>query len=135
MNMMHGQMYAAENQKTLMLTAGLDRFLAQTVHVGTTHLSLYRVYQKEVNSLKNENQNSFEINLGYDTILRCQDECVWGKRSIPEHVWPYLAHLHFCLTHKNSHRVIIDCHTPVIFQLGEDMMLIYLIIRDNWTKT
>ena len=83
-------MYAAENQKTLMLTTELDCFfLAQMVHVGTTRLSLYRVYQKEVNSLKNENQNSFEIDLGYDTILRGQDECVWGKRSIPEHVWPY----------------------------------------------
>ena len=43
-----------------------------------------------------------------------------------------LAQLHFCLDYKNSHRVIIDCHTPVILQLGEDSMLIYLIKREFW---
>ena len=46
-----------------------------------------------------------------------------------------LAQLHFCLTYKNSHRFIIDCHTPVTFQLGEDKILIYLIRRNNWQNT
>ena len=38
-----------------------------------------------------------------------------------------LAQLHFCMAHKNSLRVIIDCHTPVNLQLGEIQMLLYLI--------
>ena len=38
-----------------------------------------------------------------------------------------LAQLHFCLPYKNSHWIIIDCHTPVILQLVEDKILIYLI--------
>ena len=29
--------------------------------------------------------------------------------------------------HKHNHCVIIDCHTPLIFQLVEDKTLIYLI--------
>ena len=29
-----------------------------------------------------------------------------------------LEQLHFCLAHKNSHRVIIDCHTQLIFSTG-----------------
>ena len=38
-----------------------------------------------------------------------------------------LAQLHFCLAYKNSHWAIIDRHTQVILQLGEDKILIYLI--------
>ena len=36
---------------------------------------------------------------------------------------------------KNSHWVIIDCHTPVILQLGEDKILIYLIKTECWPNT
>ena len=46
-----------------------------------------------------------------------------------------LAQLHFCLAYKNSHWAIIDCHTPVILQLGEDQTLIYLIKREFWSST
>ena len=35
----------------------------------------------------NENENSFEINLRYDTILRGHDEWVRGQRSLPGHVY------------------------------------------------
>ena len=37
---------------------------------------------------RQENQNSFEINLGCDIILRSHDEYVWGQRSISGHMWP-----------------------------------------------
>ena len=46
-----------------------------------------------------------------------------------------LAQLHFWLAYKNSQRVIIDCHTPVISQLGEDKVFIYLIKREYWPNT
>ena len=46
-----------------------------------------------------------------------------------------LAQLHFCLAYINSHWAFIDCHTPVILQLGEDKMLIYLIIIELWSNT
>ena len=43
-----------------------------------------------------------------------------------------LARLHFCSAHKSSHRVTIDCHTPVILQLGEDKLLKYLSKTECW---
>ena len=46
-----------------------------------------------------------------------------------------LAQLHFCLAHKNSHWTLIDCRTPVILQLGEDKILIYLIKIEFWPNT
>ena len=45
------------------------------------------------------------------------------------------AQLHFYLFHKNSHRVLIDCHASVIFQMVEDKTLINLIIEANWPNT
>ena len=39
------------------------------------------------------------------------------------------AKLHFCLAHKNSNRVIIDCYTPEILQLVEDKTFRY-----NWSS-
>ena len=50
-------------------------------------------------------------------------------------VFLYLAQLHFCLSYKSSHWAIIDCHTPVILQLEEDKMLIYLSKREFWPST
>ena len=44
-----------------------------------------------------------------------------------------LAQLYFYLAHKNSHRVLIDCHTPVILQLVEDKLLTYVNKRECWT--
>ena len=41
-----------------------------------------------------------------------------------------LAQLHFCLAHKNSHRVIFDRRTSVNLQVVEDKMLIYLDKRN-----
>ena len=54
-----------------------------------------------------------------------------------ESVWIFidLAQLQFCLACKNSHWAIIDCHTPVILQLGEDKILIYLIEIEFWPIT
>ena len=46
-----------------------------------------------------------------------------------------LAQLHFCLAYKNIHWAFIDCHTPVILQLGEDKILIYLIKIEFWPNT
>ena len=46
-----------------------------------------------------------------------------------------LAQLQFCLASKNSHRVFIDCHAPVILQLGKDKILIYLIKIEFWPNT
>ena len=41
----------------------------------------------------------------------------------------------FCLAHKNSHRIIMDCYTKLVFQLVGDKTLDYLIRRDNWPNT
>ena len=46
-----------------------------------------------------------------------------------------LVQLHFCLAYKNMHWAFIDCHTPVILQLGEDKILIYLIKIEFWPNT
>ena len=43
----------------------------------------------------------------------------------------YFVQLHFCFAHKNSHWAIIDSYTPVILQLREDKMLIYLESKEN----
>ena len=62
----------------------------------------------------------------------------WRHNQINfESVWIFidLAQLHFCLAYKNSHLAIIDCHTPVILQLGEDKILIYLSKRKFWPNT
>ena len=54
-----------------------------------------------------------------------------------ESVWIFidLAQLHFCLAYKNSHWAIIDCHTPVILQLEENKILIYLSKREFCPNT
>ena len=46
----------------------------------------------------------------------------------------WLGATSFFPAYKNSHQVIIDCHTPVVLQLGEDKMWIYLIKREFWSK-
>ena len=46
-----------------------------------------------------------------------------------------LTQLHFCLAHKNSHRVIFDCHTQVILHLRGDKLLNYLIEKECWPNT
>ena len=46
-----------------------------------------------------------------------------------------LAQLHFSLAYQNSHWAIIDHHTQVILQLGEDKILIYLIKKECWPNT
>ena len=43
-----------------------------------------------------------------------------------------LAQLFCCLAHKNSHRVIIDYQTPVIFSTGEEKLLNSLSKRECW---
>ena len=45
-----------------------------------------------------------------------------------------LAQLYFCLDHKNNHRVIFDCHTPVISQLEEDKLSNCLVKWECWLK-
>ena len=52
-------------------------------------------------------------------------------------VWIFidLVQLHICLVYKSSHWAIIDCHTPVILQLGDDNILIYLTKREFWPNT
>ena len=54
-----------------------------------------------------------------------------------ESVWIFIdvAQLHFCLAYENNHWAFIACHTPVILQLGEDKILIYLSKREVWPNT
>ena len=48
-----------------------------------------------------------------------------------------LAQLHFwhCLAYKNSHWTFTNCDTPVILQMGDDKILIYLIKIEFWPNT
>ena len=46
-----------------------------------------------------------------------------------------LEQMHFCLAYKNSHWAIIDCHSPVNLQLGEDKILSFLSKIEFWTNT
>ena len=76
--------------------------------------------------------------LTYDLMQTNCDLTGWHHSQINlESVWIFidLAQLHFCLAYKNSHWAIIDCHTPVILQLGEDKILIYLSKREFWPNT
>ena len=70
-----------------------------------------------------------------DLIKTHRDLTGWHHRQInfkSVFILIDLAQLHFCLTYQNSQWAIIDCHTPVILQLGEDKILIYLIKRECW---
>ena len=72
-----------------------------------------------------------------DLMQTNRDLTGWRHSQINfESVWIFihLAQLHFCLAYKNSHWAIIGCHTPVILQLGEDKILIYLSKREFWPK-
>ena len=62
----------------------------------------------------NKTQNSFKINFK------------------PDLVFIDLVQPEFCLAYKNSSWDSIDCHTPVILQLGDDKLSIYLMKRESW---
>ena len=72
-------------------------------------------------------------------LMQTNLDLTWWRHSQInfESVWIFidLAQLHFCLAYKNSNWAIIDCHTPVILQLGEDKILFYLSKREFWPNT
>ena len=73
-----------------------------------------------------------------DLMQTNRDLTGWSQSQINlESVWIFigLAQLHFCLAYKNSHWAIIDCHTPVILQPGEDKILFYVSKREFWPNT
>ena len=65
----------------------------------------------------------------------------YGMTSHPQNnfiavlIYIDLAQLYFCLDHKNSHQVIIDCHTPVTLPLEDDKLMNYDIKKRMLTKT
>ena len=79
------------------------------------------------------------LELTYDLMHTHRDLTEWRQtlKLISKLFWFFidLAQLHFCLAYKNSHWAFIDCHTPVILQLGEDKILIYLIEIEFWPNT
>ena len=73
-----------------------------------------------------------------DLIQTHRDLTGWRHKQIDfKSVLIFLdsAQVHFCSAYTNSHWAIIDCHTPVILQLGEDKILIYLSKREFWPNT
>ena len=67
-----------------------------------------------------------------DLMHTNRDLTRWRHSQINfESVWIFidLAQLHFCLAYKNSHWAIIDCHTPVILQLGKDKINILYVSK------